>query len=79
MTTTLLKKEIVKAINDTNDELFLQAIYTILNTHNLASDYELTEEDKNILNERKAHYKSGKAKTYTVAEVRKKVLKSLSK
>jgi hypothetical protein len=79
MTTTVLKKEIVKAINDINDESFLQAVYTILNTHNNGYEYELTDEDKNILNERKAHYKSGKAKTYTVAEVRKKVLKSLSK
>lgn len=40
-------------------------------------DYELNDDDKNILNERKAEYKSGKAKTYTRSEVRKKVLKNL--
>ncbi len=46
---------------------------------NPPSDFELSDEDKKILKEREAAYKSGKAKVYTQEQVRKMVLKNLGK
>ena len=71
MTTTALKKEIVKAIDTIEDESFLQAIYTIINNRNPRYDFELSDEDINILQEREEKYKSGKSKTYTREQVKK--------
>jgi hypothetical protein len=78
MTTNILKNEISKALNGINDKSFLEAIYTIINTRLENYDYELTEADKKVLDDRKMEYKNGKVKTYTVNEVRKKVLKNIS-
>ena len=78
MTTNILKNEISKALNSINDKSFLEAIYTIINTRLENYDYELTEADKKVLDDRKMEYKNGKVKTYTVNEVRKKVLKNIS-
>jgi hypothetical protein len=79
MTTTALKKEIVKAIDTIEDENFLQAIYTIINNRNPRYDFELSNEDMRILREREVAYKSGKTKVYTKEEMRKRVLKNLKK
>ena len=79
MTTAALKKEITKAIDTIEDENFLQAIYTIINNRNPHYDFELSNADKQILQEREIAYKSGKAKTYTKEQVRKMVQKSLGK
>jgi hypothetical protein len=76
MTTTALKKEIVKAIDTIEDESFLQAIYTIINNRNPRYDFELSDEDINILQEREEKYKSGKSKTYTREQVKKMVFKN---
>jgi len=78
MTTDILKNEIAKALNDINDKSFLEALYTIINTRSEKFDYELSIDDKQILDERKALYKWGKAKTFTMIEVRKKVMKNLT-
>lgn len=78
MTTKILKNEISKALNGINDKSFLEAIYTIINTRLENYDYELNEADKKVLDDRKMEYKNGKAKTYTMSEVRKKVLKNIS-
>lgn len=79
MTATTLKKQIVKAIEHIDDENILQAIYTLISNNTPAQEYEFTKEDQRILDERRKKYLSGNAKTYTVAEVRKKVMKNLSK
>lgn len=79
MTTKALKKEITKAIDTIEDANFLQAIYTIINNHRPLYDFELSDEDKQILMEQEAEYKSGKAITYTKEQVRKMVLKNLGK
>lgn len=76
MTTTALKKEIVKAIDTIEDENFLQAIYTIINNRIPRYDFELSDEDINILQEREEKYKSGKSKTYTQEQVKKLVFKN---
>lgn len=78
MTTAILKSEITKALDSIQDKSFLEALYTIINTRSETFDYELNEADKKVLDERKKSYKSGKAKTYSMYEVRKKVLKNLS-
>lgn len=78
MTTDILKNEIARALNDINDKSFLEALYTIINTRSEKFDYELSIDDKQILDERKALYKSGEAKTFTMSEVSKKVMKNLS-
>ncbi|MDP3929420.1 MAG: hypothetical protein Q8R57_10395 [Bacteroidota bacterium] len=78
MTTNTLKNEINKALNSINDKSFLEALYTIINTKKETYDYELNDADKVVLDDRKIAYKNGKAKTYTVSEVRKKVMKNLS-
>jgi hypothetical protein len=78
MTTAILKNEIAKAIDNINDKSFLEALYTIINTRAETYDYELNDADKKVLDERKDEYKSGKAKTYSMSEVRKKVMKNLS-
>lgn len=78
MTTAILKSEITKALDNIQDKSFLEAIYTIINTRSETYDYELNDADKKVLDERKKLYQSGKAKTYSMNEVRKKVLKNLS-
>lgn len=78
MTTNILKNEISKALNGINDKSFLEAIYTIINTRVENYDYELNDSDKKVLDDRKMEYKNGKVKTYTINEVRKKVLKNIS-
>ena len=79
MTKTALKKELHKAIDNIEDNSILEAVYTILNSRASYSNYKLTEEDIHIINERKASYKAGKSKMYSPKEVKKKLLKSLSK
>ena len=79
MTTSVLKKEINKAISNLDDEQFLQAIYTILNDRLNKEEYVFGKEEKDELDTRKANYKLGKTKVYTVAEVRKKIEVNLRK
>jgi hypothetical protein len=79
MTTAALKREIQKTIENINDNHLLEAVYTILNNATNYTNYELSREDMNIVEERKRNYKAGKMKTYSVAEVKKKILKNLGK
>ncbi len=79
MTTAALKKGIQKAIENIDDNKLLEAVYIILNNNLRQNDYDLSDEDIRIIEEREVAYKSGKTKTYTVAEVKKKILKNLKK
>jgi hypothetical protein len=76
MDTILLKSKITKAVNEIDDESFLEAIYVIINKHSAAT-YELNEDEIQLLNERKELYESGKANTFSVQEVREKILKNI--
>lgn len=78
MTITTLKKRISKAIEHIEDEIFLQAIYTIV-SNNQVGNYELPDDELQILDQRRKKYLSGKAKTYSASDVRKKALKKLPK
>jgi len=73
MDTILLKSKINKAVNSIDDESFLEAIYVIINKHNNEITYQIDHDEIQLLNERKELYESGKAKTYSVQEVREKI------
>lgn len=79
MTASILKKRITKAIEQIEDEHFLQALYTIISSNTPSKPYTFTKEDEYIVEERRAKYLSGKAKTYTTSEVRKRAIKNLQK
>jgi len=79
MTKTALKKELHKAIDNIEDDTLLEAIYTILNSQHKQYSFELSEKDWNVVEERRASYEAGKSKAYTIKEVRKRIMKNLSK
>ena len=79
MTTAALKKEIKKAIESIDDNRLLEAVYVIVNANQQRNDYQLSKEDIKIIEERKAAYKSGKAKMYSSKEVSEKIRKNLKK
>jgi len=79
MTQNALKKELHKAIDNIEDDTLLGAIYTILNSQHKQYSFELSEEDWNVVEERRASYEAGKSKAYTIKEVRKRIMKNLSK
>ncbi len=79
MTQTALKKKLHKAIDDTDDNNLLEAIYTILDRTNNAYAFELSNEDVRIIEERSTLYEAGKLKTYTIKEARKKFRQSRPK
>ncbi len=78
MTKAALKKEIAKAVSKIEDEKFLEAIYTIIQNSKVKT-YSIPEEELMILNDRRTKYISGKAKTFTPEEVKKKLLKKINK
>ncbi len=57
----------------------MDAVYTLLNGQVSNDDYELSEEDLKIINARRKSVLKGEEKTYTVTEVKKKLLKNLGK
>jgi hypothetical protein len=78
MTKTTLKKKIVDCVEQINDEKILEAVYTLLNGQ-LDNDYELNAEDLKLIEARRKAILKGEEKTYTVAQVKKKLLKNLGK
>ena len=78
MTTTILKSELTKAIAGISDKSLLEALYTIMNRANKV-EYELSEEDWRIVEDRRKAYKSGKAKTVTMSDIRKDVIRKLAR
>ncbi len=79
MTTTALKKKIHQCIDHIEDNKILEAVYTIINGHASHDNFELSVSDIKIIEARKKAVKKGKEKTYTVAEVKRKILKNLGK
>ena len=79
MTKTVLKEKIHQCIEHIDDNSLLEAVYTILNKHSTQYDFKLSSEDLKIINKRRKAILSGKEKTYTVKEVKKKLLKSIGK
>jgi hypothetical protein len=79
MTKTNLKKKIVDCVEHIDDEKILEAVYTLLNGQVSNDDYELSSEDLKIIDARRKTVLKGEEKTYTVAQVKKKLLKNLGK
>jgi hypothetical protein len=79
MTTTTLKKKIHKYV-DSSDDRILKVVCTILEEHSkLKTKIEtgLTAKDIEDLDHRWDNYKKGKAKTYTILEVKQEVSNKL--
>lgn len=76
MTTTNLKENINKVINDINDKNFLEAVYTIVANKAEELDFELTPIMKDELDARKERHKKGISKSYTWQNVKKAALKT---
>lgn len=76
---SILKRKIHDAIDKTEDNILLKAVFTILDKNFERDTYELSDADIAIIEERKLEYVSGKSKTYTVVAVKKKILKNLRK
>ena len=74
-----LKKKIVDCVEHIDDEKILEAVYTLLNGQVSNDDYELSAEDIKIIDARRKSVLKGEEKTYTVAQVKKKLLKNLGK
>ncbi len=68
-----------RAIDIIEDEDFLKAVHIILNTKSKEYEFELNEEEKSELDALRKQHKSGKTKSYTVAEVRKHAYSKLKK
>lgn len=79
MTKSSLKKKIVDCVEQIDDEKILEAVYTLLNGQVSNDDYELSAEDLKIIEARRKTILKGEEKTYTVSQVKKKLLKSLGK
>jgi putative addiction module component (TIGR02574 family) len=81
MKTSILKKEIHQAIDDTKDNEILSAVYTILKKASSTEEelVPLTSAQKKDLDKRLADHKAGKLKYYTIEQVRSSVLSALKK
>jgi hypothetical protein len=81
MTTTTLKKQLHKAIDDMPDTGFLKAVHALFKEYSLSYDnnYQLSPAEKEELDEQKKLHKAGKTKSYTESQVRKMALSSLKK
>lgn len=73
MSTEEMRKEIRQYLETAEDRL-LKAIHAMLKEYSKQnSDYELSATEINLLEERRAEYKTGKSKTYTPKEIRKMI------
>lgn len=69
------KNELAQKLVQTEDKHILKAIELLFNQEE--EGFELTMAQKNELDKRMAEVESGKAKFYTMSEVKKTVLKKL--
>jgi hypothetical protein len=79
MTKTALKKKITDCIANINDEKVLEAVYILLNERIDNQEYELSQDDLKIIEARRKAILKGEEKTYTVSQVKRKLLKDLGK
>lgn len=74
-----IKKAMHHAIDIIEDKDFLKAVHVILNEKSKEYELELNDQEKNELDSLQKLHKSGKSKSYTVAEVRKYAYSKLKK
>ncbi|MES2138387.1 MAG: hypothetical protein V4511_01675 [Bacteroidota bacterium] len=76
MTTKAIKSNIYKALENIEDPKFLKAVFEIISAKAESNYlYELTEEQKAMLDEREKEYSQGKGKNYSWEES-KKIIRS---
>ena len=74
MDTQTIKAALHERIDAINDDKILEAIYTLLeNNPNESFDYELTDEQLNMLKERDEKYQRGEIKTQPLEEFKKEM------
>jgi hypothetical protein len=74
MSVTEIKKHLYKAIEEIDDEAFLQAVYTIVSSKmEHGREYELTDEQLSILEDRREKYMRDEGKSYTWDEVKDRI------
>lgn len=83
MKTSVLKKEIHDAIDNTEDNDILEAVFTILKKAAVESDIDepsgLTTAQRKELEKRLELHNSGKEKYYTIDQVKKAFAKAIKK
>jgi len=72
MESQIVKEEIHQLINEIDDITFLKAVQTIISAkvQDNSEDYELTDEEIQIVEERREEYLKGEGKNYTWEEVK---------
>ena len=76
MTTKTIKSNIYKALENIDDFKFLKAVFEIVSAKvDTTQMYELTKEQKAILDEREKEYAQGKGKSYSW-EAAKKIIRA---
>ncbi len=79
MSTIEIKKSLHNYIN-VADEQFLKAIYALMQYDKSKEEsFELTNEQKKILDTRRLNHKNGKSKSYTWSEVKQRAKAALNK
>jgi hypothetical protein len=75
MTTTALRKNLHKFIDEINDADYLKSIHTILSHKFSETDFEYSDELVKMLDERRRKHHQGEGKLYTWAEAKRKILR----
>jgi hypothetical protein len=74
MTTLLIKQKITNGIKEIEDKNFLEAINLLVSNKVEETKFELTDEMKMELDNRKSNHKKGLTKSYTWQSVKKEIL-----
>ncbi len=80
MTKTVLKRNLHEAIEQIEDDGFLQAVYKIISTKVEEEEgFVLSPVHKKLLDEREASHKKGLGKSYSWQDAKKEIRKSVKK
>jgi hypothetical protein len=74
MTTLLIKQKITNGIKGIDDKNFLEAINLLVSNKVEETKFELTDEIKMELDNRKSNHKKGLTKSYTWQSIKKEIL-----
>jgi hypothetical protein len=74
MTTLLIKQKITNGIKEIEDKNFLEAINLLVSNKVEETKFELTDEMKIELDNRKSNHKKGLTKSYTWQSIKKEIL-----
>ncbi len=74
-----IKKEIHHAIDVIEDKDFLKAVYVIINEKSKEYDFELSDFEKNELDDLKKQNKNGTLKSTSLIQIRKNAMSKLKK